>query len=158
MKFSDLTNNQRAMINALAASNKLQTDALGRCCNPKLDPPSAANVLCGLREYGLVYSHAKTPTQDYCDWKISQVGMAVFTGRPDGDVVVVSGHAEHPAAKVFIIETAASAVPAHFQGTESLALAKAQELATKNPGNDYFVYARIAVASMPVPQAAVTRL
>lgn len=158
MKFSDLTNNQRAMLNALAASSKLQTDALGRCCNPKLDPPSAAYVLCGLREYGLAYSHAKGPTQEYCDWKISQVGMAVFTGRPDGDVSVAGDTAAaapvSPGNGHYLVKASEPGRTFTLSNTtQGAALAEATRHAELYPGTTYEVFKKIAVAELPVPKA-----
>lgn len=162
MKFSDLTSNQRSIIAALAASSSLRTDALGRCCVPRLDGPGAANVLCSLRELGLIYSHQKPTSQTYADWKISQVGMAVFTARPDGDVVVRT--AGEP------VNTAGPAVERHdfviqgpngstkLTGTSEEALTAAQHRATIEPGSEYKVFRLVAVAHMPVPQAVVTLL
>jgi len=162
MKFSDLTSNQRAILAALAASNKLGTDALGRACNPKLSPPLAANVLCSMREHGLLYSHAKLPNAPYCDWVISSVGVAVFTGRPDGDVRVtgapVNGTKPTDDCTEFLIGSEAPGSSFKLGGTQEEALTEAQRHATANPGRTYKVMRLVAVAHMPVPQAVVTLL
>lgn len=164
MKFSDLTNNQRAILNALASTNKLQTDALGRCCNPKLNPPTVANVLCSMREQGLIYSHAKLPNASYCDWVISTVGMAVFAGRPDGEVKVVdvepvNSAAVSPGHEHYLVKASEPGRSFSLSNTtQDVALAEATRHAERYPGTTYEVFKKIAVAELPVPKAQLRML
>lgn len=163
MKFSQLTSNMRSMVAALAASNHLNTDQLGKACSPQINAQQASSTLLELRKQGLVYSMQKPTGTAYASWAITSVGMAVFEGRPDGDVVLTNvpvnnGQAYSPVkpAKQFVIKSASSVLLPECD--RDIALAKAQQAATNNPGVEYNVYERIAIAHMPVPQAQITLL
>lgn len=166
MKFSQLTSNMRSMIAALAASSNLTTDQLGRACSPHINAQQASSTLLELRKHGLAYSMQKPTGTTYASWAITSVGMAVFEGRPDGDVRASElpqvgqaqcTNAAAPATKRYMVSETGG-VGTFMTGDRADVLAEAQRRATAKPGAEYNVYERIAVAHMPVPQAQITLL
>lgn len=160
MKFSNLTSNMRSMLTALAASNHLNTEQLGRACMPQISAASAANVLCEMRKNGIAYSMQKPENKQYADWSITSVGKAVFEGRPDTDVRVnhvpdVADKSAYTDSKFIVGATGHVSAPC---ASRDDALATAQHRATEEPGKAFRVYELIAVANMPVPQAQITLL
>lgn len=162
MKFSQLDSPSRSILTALAATNHLTTDQLGNACCPKQTPKEAANVLCGLRALGLVYSMQKPDLKPYASWAITTVGKGVFLGRPDGDVNITPDSTASAASAseelLYIVKYGDVATPGSRWPTEELAITEAQRYATTHPGKKATVLRVIAVAEMPVPQATVTRL
>lgn len=162
MKFSQLDSPSRSILTALAATNHLTTDQLANACCPKKTPKEAANVLCGLRSLGLVYSMQKPDSKPYASWAITAVGKAVFEGRPDGDVVITPPASVPATAEElrYLVNygNECEVLPYSRWPTEELAIAEAQRYATTHPGKKATVLRVLAVAEMPVPQATVTRL
>ena len=166
MKFSDLNSNMRSMLTALCASSTLNTEQLGNGCVPKLTAQQAANTLNEMRAAGLVYSMQKPESRQYASWAVNSVGKAMFTGRPDGNVVLQTVPASDsqcspakdtaPERRFILGEKGGTLVVVH--GTREKVLEEAQRRATVNAGTEYNVYEQIAVAHMPVPQAQITLL
>lgn len=156
MKFSDLNIAARSMLNALSASASLRTDELGRCANPRLDPAAAANVLNSMREKGLIYSRQKLANAQYTAWFITDVGRAVFMGRPDGEVLLAAGGVVQPETPApekgdqFLITGNHVGYDA-LVTTADKAVAVAAHRAELSPGKVIQVYKLVAEAHLPKP-------
>lgn len=157
MKFTDLTSSSRSMLTHLAACGTgVTTDLLGRGCVPKLLPQNAASVLLDMRKKGLVYAHQKPAGQDYCNWKISEYGLAVFMSRPDEVPAAVPKHAEQAPAGMRLWFVVPGML--QFQGSEATLGKELAKLAEANPGITYQAYVLHSQAVLPVPKAQVTLL
>jgi len=81
MKFSKLPATFRSVLAALVNSGPLRTDKLARIIGTT-DCGSAANTLCKMRREGLIFSKEKGSAV-YCEWEATNIGVAVFTNRPE---------------------------------------------------------------------------
>lgn len=160
MKFSHLLNTHRSALAALVNSGPLRTDRLAKVMQ-SASVPQAAHSLCQLRRIGLIFSKEKG-TANYAEWEATDVGRAVFEGRPH-DVQVGDGITDHnvsPVAPAVSKPTAYAVVPdTGFQvGTyeDALECAKAAAIGYGKP---YLVIALAAEVLPPVaPQPVVNVL
>lgn len=173
MKFSDLNSLQRSLLAALASAvgSTLHTGQLAGYCGN--DAQKAAHQLCALRDAGLIFSHQKPAGQQYAKWQISLVGMAVFEGRPDGEVLLVPAGAQEAVRsaalaqdepkikefKVYALYASGTAkLVCRVEDTEEGALAVLARVSTENPGTTFELRTAIATAHLPKPQATITRV
>lgn len=87
MKFSTLEPSVRTLLAALCNASNIRTDRLANCIN--CTPQEAANVLCKMRKLGLIYSMEKGSAA-YAPWSATEVGMHLFSNRPDHTLVYVN--------------------------------------------------------------------
>lgn len=172
MKFSDLPPYQRTQLAALAScgGGGLDTKQLSMSSPISGDAKRGAAQLLELRRTGLVYSTERQTGQQYVKWFITDVGLAVFEGRPDGDVVVVPAEqcdlhqaateqCPKPAAKVWRVQDASGQAVADIStSSEALALKFLQKQAEAHPGLPLYLVTTVAKACLPKPAATITRV
>lgn len=176
MKFSELAPTQRTLLSALATAQgtTLTTDRLAACLTgaERGNCQAAAHRLCAMRDAGLIFSHQKKSTEPYCRWQISLLGLALFEGRPDGNVVMVPPGAsvvdtEEPRAKrpaeapgklYRVVNATGTCVESLVTNDEPEALAVLSRIAESAPGHEFRLVTTVAVALLPKPQATITRV
>lgn len=176
MKFSDLPSIQRTLLAALATAQgaTLTTDRLAACLTgaERGNCQAAAHRLCAMRDAGLIFSHQKKANETYCRWQISLLGLALFEGRPDGNVVMVPAGAEvvgteeardkRPAeaqGKLYrVVDNVGTSVESFVTDDEAEALAVLSRTAEAAPGHEFRLVTTVAVALLPKPQATITRI
>lgn len=154
MKFSKLPATFRSALAALVNSGPLRTDKLARSIGTT--GCGAANTLCKMRREGLIFSKEKGSAV-YCEWEATNIGVAVFTNRPE-DVPLYSQAVNTCAASKKA--TAYAVVPdtGFHVGTydDALECAKAAAVGMSKP---YIVIAMVAEVLPPVaPQPVVNVL
>lgn len=157
MKFSHLLNTHRSALAALVNSGPLRTDRLAKVMQ-SASVPQAAHSLCQMRRIGLVFSKEKG-TNNYAEWEATDVGRAVFEGRPD-DVQLVDKVSPVNACASGKQATAYAVVPdtGFPVGSYDDALACAKAAAIGH-GKPYVVVALVAEVLPPVaPQPVVNVL
>lgn len=170
MKFASLTANQRSLLAALCNAGPTRTDRLARVA--KTDPQGAAHILCALRKAGLVFSKEKG-NNSYAEWEATAIGHALFSDRPQGELVVLEPEeikllADYKAGRgVFAPapighQITKFAVVTNFNhgatGTKEQALLAAEELALRT-GNKTMVVGLCAEVTPPEqPRAQITLL
>lgn len=170
MKFSSLPAPQRTQLAALASSigSDLNTKQLSMAAPMNGDAQKGAKHLLELRRLGLVYSTERQAGQQYAKWFITSVGMAVFEGRPDGDVVLVPAEQcdlhqtpkPEPTAKLYrvVAKDNGTLFDQIATADEQAALNLLSYTAEKNPGVAFALITSIAVAHLPKPAATITRV
>lgn len=169
MKFSQLPAYQRTQLAALAAQagSGLNTKQLSMAAPISGDAQRGAANLLELRRLGLVYSTERPAGQQYAKWFITSVGMAVFEGRPNGDVVLVPAEqcdlhqtqAPAPKTKSWRVQDERGQVVADITtSSEALALKLLQTQAESHAGTTLYLVTTVATAHLPKPAATITRI
>lgn len=126
MKFSTLSAAHRSALAAICNSGVLTTDKLAKVMG-SISNPVAAHQLCAMRKAGLIFSHQKVGSEQFCKWEVTTLGEALFNGRP-GAELVFKPEAGAPAVTKFVVVTNFDH-GAH--GTREQALLAAQHLASE---------------------------